>query len=67
MLFIQSKREQGVSGESGAGSPNRKRRRSMGETDLCMQEYLRDKSRFADLFNGVFFSGREVVRPEELS
>ena len=39
----------------------------MGETDLCMQEYLRDKSRFADLFNGVFFSGRAVVRPEELS
>ena len=38
----------------------------MGETDLIMRDYLSSKERFADLFNGVLFRGKQVVRPEQL-
>lgn len=38
----------------------------MGEADLIMRDYLSSKERFADLFNGVLFRGKQVVRPEQL-
>lgn len=33
----------------------------MGKPDTVMQSYLSDKSRFADLFNGIFFQGQQVI------
>ena len=39
----------------------------MGKVDTVMKNYLQDKARFADLFNGVFFGGRQVILPQELS
>lgn len=39
----------------------------MGKVDTVMKNYLQDKTRFADLFNGVFFGGRQVILPQELS
>lgn len=38
----------------------------MGEADLIMRDYLTSKERFADLFNGVLFEGKQVIRPEQL-
>lgn len=43
-----------------------KRRRSMGKDAICMEEFLQDKERFADLFNGSLFLGKRVILPEEL-
>ena len=34
---------------------------NMGKVDTVMKNYLQDKARFADLFNGVFFGGRQVI------
>lgn len=39
----------------------------MGKISNIMNYYFSDNHRFADLFNGVFFQGRSVVRAEELS
>ena len=38
----------------------------MGKYDRCMKTYLQDKGRFADLFNGSCFQGRQVIRAEDL-
>ena len=38
----------------------------MGQKDLYQSDFYEDKSRFADVFNGVLFAGREVMKPEEL-
>lgn len=38
----------------------------MGQRDLAQNDYLNDKTRFADMCNGILFQGKEVVRPEEL-
>ncbi len=38
----------------------------MGNVAVAMQEYLGDVERFADLFNGVFFHGEQVLAPEQL-
>lgn len=38
----------------------------MGQQDLCQSDFYEDRSRFADVFNGVLFGGREVMKPEEL-
>ena len=38
----------------------------MGKYDMCMKAYLRDKKRFADLFNGSCFQGKPVIRAEDL-
>ena len=38
----------------------------MGQQDLYQSDFYEDKSRFADLFNGVLFDGKEVMKPEEL-
>ena len=39
----------------------------MGKVDTVMKNYLQNKTRFADLFNGVFFGGRQIILPQELS
>jgi len=39
----------------------------MGKTDSIMYRYMSNKERFADLFNGVLFQGRDVILPEQLS
>lgn len=38
----------------------------MGKQDAAMQSYLSDKRRFADLFNGVFFQGKQLINYCEL-
>ena len=38
----------------------------MGEIDVAMCEYLEDRERIADLFNGFFFQGRPVIRAENI-
>lgn len=38
----------------------------MGTKDVVISEWLSDKVRFADLFNGTVFDGKQVIRPEEL-
>ena len=38
----------------------------MGQQDLYQSDFYEDKGRFADVFNGVLFNGREVMKPEEL-
>ena len=38
----------------------------MGKADIAVKNWLSDNERFADLFNGMIFGGRQVVRPEEL-
>lgn len=39
----------------------------MGQIDIAMRQYLSDNERFADLFNGVFFRGKKVIKSEELA
>lgn len=39
----------------------------MGEIAIAMQEYLGDNERFADLFNGIFFRGKQVFLLQQLS
>lgn len=38
----------------------------MGKYDTCMKEFLQTKDRFADLFNGCCFQGRQIIRAEDL-
>ena len=38
----------------------------MGKPDIAVKNWLSDNERFADLFNGMAFGGRLVVRAEEL-
>ncbi len=38
----------------------------MGKSDIAVRKLLRDKKRFADLFNGTIFGGKQVINPEEL-
>lgn len=38
----------------------------MGEQSNILCGYLDDNERFADLFNGRFFGGAKVVKPEDL-
>lgn len=38
----------------------------MGKQNTAMRSFLRDKERFADLFNGVYFQGRPVIQPNSL-
>lgn len=39
----------------------------MANEDEILTRYLSDNERYADLINGVSFSGRSVVKPEDLS
>lgn len=38
----------------------------MGKYYTCMKEFLQNKDRFADLFNGCCFQGRQIIRAEDL-
>ncbi len=38
----------------------------MAKNDIVMKQYLTDKERFADLMNGSFFQGRQIIKPENL-
>lgn len=38
----------------------------MGKEDILLKSYLGDARRYADLWNGALFGGRQLVRPEEL-
>ena len=38
----------------------------MGKYDTCMKEFLQNKDRFADLFNGCCFQGRQIILAEDL-
>ena len=41
---------------------NRERKVRMGQQDLYQSDFYEDKERFADVFNGVLFDGREVMK-----
>ena len=38
----------------------------MGKADVILKQWLKNKARFADLFNAVVFAGEQVIKPEEL-
>ena len=38
----------------------------MGKQDLWQSDYFDDKRRFADMFNGTLFCGKQVICPKEL-
>ena len=38
----------------------------MGSQDIGLKSYLEDTRRYADLWNGGVFEGRQMIRPEEL-
>lgn len=38
----------------------------MGKIDAAMYMYMSDKSRIADLFNGVYFRGNQLIRSEDI-
>ena len=38
----------------------------MGKTDVNIKSWLKNKKRFADIFNGMCFNGQQVINPEEL-
>ena len=38
----------------------------MGKADVILKQWLRNKVRFADLFNAVVFDGEQMIKPEEL-
>ena len=39
----------------------------MGKPDVALKQWLRNKVRFADLFNGIVFKGEQIIKPEELT
>lgn len=38
----------------------------MGKTSVVVNDFVRNKRRFADVFNGFCFDGENVIRPEDL-
>ena len=38
----------------------------MGQRDLYQSDFYEDKNRFADIFNGALFKGKEVMKSEDL-
>ena len=38
----------------------------MGQVDLDLKPYLSDRRRYADVYNGCIFGGRQLVKAEEL-
>ena len=38
----------------------------LGKSDVILKQWLKNKERFADLFNAVVFGGEQVIKPEEL-
>ena len=41
-------------------------RRFMGEIDVVICEYIADNERVADLFNGLYYQGKRVIRAENI-
>ena len=39
----------------------------MGKKDMSVNRWLSDKERFADLFNGSLFEGRQFIDPQKLT
>lgn len=39
----------------------------MGKKDITLKDYLSDSAKYADLWNGSMFQGRQVIKAEELS
>ena len=39
----------------------------MGKPDIAVKNWLSNKARFADFFNGVIFKGKQVIMPHELT
>lgn len=39
---------------------------TMGQKDLWQSDYFDNNVRFADLYNGIFFNGAEIIKPKEL-
>lgn len=44
-----------------------RRRKNMGQKNAVTKRFCGDKIRFADLMNGLYFGGRAVIRPEDLT
>ena len=42
------------------------KRRHMGKQDITQMKFFRDTKRFADIWNGLAFNGRQVVKWDEL-
>lgn len=38
----------------------------MGKQDDFQSHYFENKKRFADIFNGCLFGGKELMKPEDL-
>lgn len=38
----------------------------MGKKDASLKQWFKDNRRFADLFNGACFDGKQIIKPEEL-
>ena len=38
----------------------------MGKVNNVINNYFRNKQRFADLFNGIYFDGNSVLMPEQM-
>ena len=38
----------------------------MGREDILLKEYLQDARRYADLWNGGLFRGKQMIKAEEL-
>lgn len=36
------------------------------EKDVLSKEYIGTRERFADIINGFFFHGEQVIRPEDI-
>lgn len=39
----------------------------MGKMNNCLNHYLRNKRRFADLYNGIYFRGKQLIEPDNLT
>ena len=39
----------------------------MGRPDVAIKNWLKNKVRFADLFNGILFNGEQIIKPGELT
>lgn len=38
----------------------------MGKNDVSVKGWLMDRKRYADLFNGILFEGRQVIMSDNL-
>lgn len=38
----------------------------MGKENAAVRQWMKDRNRFADLYNGYVFGGHQVICPEEL-